>query len=680
MPRDLPLGNGHVLVNFDSTYAIRDVFFPHVGSENHVAGHFCRLGVWADGAFAWSGDDGWRRDLTYEDETLVTQVRLTNEKLRVDLRISDAVDFARPVLVRRFALAPGGAADVRLFLGLDLIIYGNAYGDTAYYDPALRAVVHYKDARYFIHGGLGKDGAVDQFACGQKEFHNEVGTWRDAEDGMLSGNPIAQGSVDSVIGLHAWGDPAQERVLYAWIAIGKSLKEITDLHERVRKTPEKFLERTRNYWKLWANKEQTDFGPMPQPLIAQYKRSLLTVRTQIDDDGAILAANDSSNQDFNADTYSYVWPRDGALVAFALDEAGRHELANAFFQFCGRVIHDHGYFKHKYNPDGTLASSWHPYEYQGRPRLPIQEDETALVLWSLWHHFDRTRSIEMIRNLYAPVVIAGGTFLAQYVGPEGLCEPSWDLWEERWGIHAFTVGAVYGGLRGAANFARAFGENDDAERFDYAAIKLRSAVKTHFFDQAGQRFARMLSVADDRTLTPDWTQDAAIFGLFSFGLLDLSDPEYEQAAKKVFDSVEVHTPVGGWARYVGDTYYRGAGLGTNVPGNPWFIPTLWKARYVIARAKNVSELEEALPILKWVVDHALPSGILSEQIDPDSGEPLSVSPLTWSHADYVSTFLGYLDKFSTLQLCPTCHRPIYMREHARLHQDHLDSAGLTITK
>ncbi len=30
--------------------------------------------------------------------------------------------------------------------------------------------------------------------------------------------------------------------------------------------------------------------------------------------------------------------------------------------------------------------------------------------------------------------------------------------------------------------------------------------------------------------------------------------------------------------------------------------------------------------------HALPSGVMAEQVDPTTGAPLSVSPLTWSHA------------------------------------------------
>ena len=36
MPRDIPVGNGSLLVTFDHQYQIRDVFFPHVGQENHA--------------------------------------------------------------------------------------------------------------------------------------------------------------------------------------------------------------------------------------------------------------------------------------------------------------------------------------------------------------------------------------------------------------------------------------------------------------------------------------------------------------------------------------------------------------------------------------------------------------------------------------------------------------------
>jgi glucoamylase len=79
-----------------------------------------------------------------------------------------------------------------------------------------------------------------------------------------------------------------------------------------------------------------------------------------------------------------------------------------------------------------------------------------------------------------------------------------------------------------------------------------------------------------------------------------------------------------------------------VPGNPWFVCTLWLAEWYSLTAKKPKDLKQALDILEWVAAHALPSGILAEQVDPYTDQPVSVSPLTWSHAAYVSTVLTYL--------------------------------------
>src|SRR5205085_1480088 len=39
--------------------------------------------------------------------------------------------------------------------------------------------------------------------------------------------------------------------------------------------------------------------------------------------------------------------------------------------------------------------------------------------------------------------------------------------------------------------------------------------------------------------------------------------------------------------------------------------------------------------------------------------PLSVSPLTWSHATVVSTAIKYLEKLEQLQLCISCNQPVF---------------------
>src|SRR5262249_46159075 len=157
------------------------------------------------------------------------------------------------------------------------------------------------------------------------------------------------------------------------------------------------------------------------------------------------------------DTYSYLWPRDGALVAHALDIAGFDSVSVDFYRFCRPLLTREGYFVHKYNPDGSPGSSWHPWLHDNEYQLPIQEDETAQGLCAVWKHFDKCRDIEITRPLYRDLIIRAARFLCEFLDAEhGLPLPSYDLWEERRGVHAWTVAAVYGGLMAAANFAEAF--------------------------------------------------------------------------------------------------------------------------------------------------------------------------------------------------------------------------------
>ena len=52
MPRDLPIGNERLLVNFDADYVLRDFYYPNVGKENHAAGFPFRFGLFVDGRFS----------------------------------------------------------------------------------------------------------------------------------------------------------------------------------------------------------------------------------------------------------------------------------------------------------------------------------------------------------------------------------------------------------------------------------------------------------------------------------------------------------------------------------------------------------------------------------------------------------------------------------------------------
>src|SRR5262249_57133759 len=104
------------------------------------------------------------------------------------------------------------------------------------------------------------------------------------------------------------------------------------------------LDRTAEYWRAWVNKEEMNFADLSPKIVAAYKRSLLTIRTNVDNNGAILAANDSDVETYNGDTYSYVWPRDGALTAYSLDVSGFSELTRRFYWFMKELMDTRGEF------------------------------------------------------------------------------------------------------------------------------------------------------------------------------------------------------------------------------------------------------------------------------------------------------------------------------------------------
>jgi GH15 family glucan-1,4-alpha-glucosidase len=356
-----------------------------------------------------------------------------------------------------------------------------------------------------------------------------------------------------------------------------------------------------------------------------------------------------------------MWPRDGALVAYALDLAGYPIPARGFFEFCGEIIGRNGFFLHKYNADGSLASSWHPWVLEGKPHLPIQEDETGLVVWALWEHYSMYRDVEFIKPLYRKVIKAAADFMCDFVDRRtGLPLPSYDLWEEQLGIHAFTVSAVIAGLRAAGHFTSAFGETELSEKYEKAADRMRDGLTEYLYsDEAG----RFLDSVSERlgVLSKDFRLDASLSGLFAFGVFPAADERIQRTMDALKDKLWSRTGIGGMARYENDRYQSVVEPNEDVPGNPWIVCTLWHAQYLIEKAKNREELEECLPVLNWVARVALQSGVLAEQVNPFTGEPVSVSPLTWSHATLIITVHQYMKKFQGMETCPHCKQPLFIK-------------------
>lgn len=652
MPRDLSIGNGSLLIAFDSQYRLADCFYPHVGMENHAASRF-RFGAWADGVLRWVEDAPWRRTLHYLRDTLVTDVLCENETAGLRIRCYDAVDVDADVFVRKMVVRNLREEErtIKLFLHHDFNLYGNAIGDTVMYDPDARAIIHYKAKRYFlINHAIDADAGVVEYACGRAGIGGAEGTWRDAEDGILSMSPIAQGAVDSTIAIPVALEPLGTTTVLYWVCAGRKYSEVRALDEAVRReSASKVLARTASYWYTWAHKGNVDLEELPEEIVELYRRSLLIVATQCDRDGAVIAANDSDVQWGHNDHYAYMWPRDAAFVCDAMDRAGYPEITRKFLRFAVDVIKDEGYFLHKYNPDGSLASMWHPWVRDGEAQLPIQLDETALVIWLVARHYERTRDLDLLRSVYDRLVVRPADFLLRYRDEEtGLPLPCFDMWEERQGVFTFTCAAVCAALTAAAELANLFNDQERRGVCARGAVEIRDAMMKHLWLEEENRFARGLLLRGGR-LELDPTVDSSAFATFFLDVFPPASAMVEGTMRAIRERLWVQTETGGVARYENDAYHRISDETQRVPGNPWLICTLWLAEHAVARATSVAELQSALDLVRWVLSKARPSLILPEQVHPATGAALSVAPFTWSHAQVISVVRGYLDALRFLR-------------------------------
>jgi GH15 family glucan-1,4-alpha-glucosidase len=630
---------------------VRDIYFPHVGQENHLLGHAQRVGVYVEGRLSWINEEGWERSLGYKNDTLVTENKATNGDLGVDLLLEENVFCEADIFLRKITIRNLEDSDreFRVFFHNDFHLYGDGIGDTAVYQMDHNVVVHYKRARYFLIGVLksGEGGSsksdLDDYAIGLAESDGFEGTFRDAEDGVLSKNPVTQGRVDSTVGVVLQIPAEGEETIYYCMTAGMNFKEVYKLNNLIlEEGPEALMQHAEGCQRSWVNDTTTDLSGLDEDLASLYRRSLLIIKTQTDSDGAILAANDSDNTVFNRDTYSYMWARDGALASLAMIRAGFPGFAKPFFRFCKDVLWWTGCLLHKYNPDGTLGSSWHPWVEDGAPALPIQEDETALVIYALWEYYRSTEDLEFIREVYDPLVKKAAEFMNDYRYPNGMPMKSYDLWEEDRGVFAFTASAVYAGLNAAENLAQLFGDTTICELCKLGYGEIKDLILSELYDPKERTILRGLKYEgrDVHKKRLDYTVDSSVYAIFEFGVLPADDPRVVRTMENVEQKLWVDG-IGGLARYQGDLYRRQVHEGV---GNPWPICTLWLAKWYIAQAKGDEDLRRAYDLIRWAADCSLETGIMPEQVHPITGESVSVAPLTWSHAEFIDAVTNFIEK------------------------------------
>jgi len=638
--RPIVLSNGELHVGLNKFGLVHDFYYPYVGFENHAAGSNLRhkVGIWINGTLSWLDNEGeWDFTFRYPHTALIGHTLAKNEKLGVLLEFDDTVDaevsvFMRSIHVINLSDQP---REIKLYMHQAFAIGDSRSNtDTAQYLPDSDAILHYRGRRAFVISGTHNDKPFDQYSIGLFGIENHEGSFRDAEDGFLGGNNVEHGRVDSILGFTLNIEAqSSERVNY-WISAGMSIREALYVHKQMQDDGlSKRLHATAQWWQKWLKPAIEASKKVPEDHQDLFIQSVMILKSQLDKRGAIIASTDSTMLNYSRDAYGYSWPRDGANTMWPLIRLGYFDEPYRFFEFCKRGLHPSGYLMHKYRADGALGSSWHPYVHGDIVAPPIQEDETALVVFVFAQFYHANKKSSLLKDFYASMIRPMSDFLAEYVDDlTGLPKPSYDLWEQTFSTSTYTTSVTYGALIAASELASIMGDNESAVKWRSAGDDIQRAAVKHLFNDERQVFHRGLNIVDGQIVKDPVLDTSAVFGAFLFGLFDANSEQMIAAVETTKQTFNVSKDVPALPRYENDDYRRSH---SEVTGNWWYITSLWLAQYAIEKDDD----ELAMQVLNWVKAHALHTGMFGEQIDPTDHTIISPAPLTWSHAEYISTLL-----------------------------------------
>jgi GH15 family glucan-1,4-alpha-glucosidase len=641
--RPVVLSNGQLFVGLDESGLVHDFYYPYVGLDNltNARSSQHKIGVWVDGQFSWTNDGSWQISVDIEQGAMISNIQMKSPALGLTIDTQDFIDMEYNALVRciRVTNESDQERDIRLFMHQVFQISRAGRADTALFVPEDTYILDYKGRCCLLVAGKTADGQTfDQYAVGNYNVEGKAGTFKDAEDGELSDNAVEHGGVDSVIRFRQKVAGHKSMDVDYWVVAAASQTDAQVVHTYLKYYPvSERLAQVRRHWQAWLEPAAAQLDRIPATAIPLTRKSLLIIKAHCDARGSVLASGDSSIFNYGRDYYCYCWPRDAAYAIWPLIRMGIYDEARRFFEFARDTMHRDGYLMHKYQPDRAIGSTWHPLVHNRQKELAIQEDETASVLFMIGEYYKYSRDKTLVTNFYQTFIKPCANFIANFIDAEtGLPHASYDLWEERFLTSTYTACTVIAGLEASADMAALVDQPDDAVMWQRAAERIRGNLDKFYHPDGYYRKGFLLQA--DGSLQHDDTLDiSSFFGLFMFAQAELDDPKLLSTLQHIEKRLLNATPIGGVIRYEHDNYFLAK---QQYKGNPWIVCSLWLAQYYQAAGRS----DEAQELFEWARARAYPSGALSEQFDPDTGEALSVTPLVWSHAETVNTILDLSKK------------------------------------
>ena len=595
------VGNNSLLAKIGNYGEINYIFYPHVGYETHFFDS--ALAIY-DKKVKWHWDEDWDITQKYIEETNIFKTIMEDDK--IILTIKDLVPVSHNVIIRRLYIKNklDKKLNFKLFFYENLRIGENPTENTVRFLEEDDCIIKYGGNYIFC---IGSDKKIHSFQCGNR--YSENSAYIDIENGILKEHKESHGIMtDSAICWDINLDKKRSLAFNIYIIpqiFDGDFSLITEQLKIIKNNSENIKNLSLNYWRNVIGDIRRHLHPefySNNNIYCIAKRALMVLLMLCDKNGGIIAAP-SLHPD-----YRYVWGRDGSYIAIALNLFGMR--TDKFFEFMSRVQ----------NPDGSWLQN---YYVNGNPRLTaLQIDQIGSVLWAMDVRYRLSGDRGFVKR-YWDTIEKAGNYLSSAALNFTQC---FDLWEEKVGVFAYTVGAVYGGLKCAYSMSKAVDKRDEVKHWEKALEFLKREVPKRFYLKDEERFAKSINPLNKEI-------DTSILGLsYPFNLINVDDERMIKTAEAIEKAFKYK--VGGIGRYPNDIYFG---------GNPWIITTLWLSLYYRRLSKILKEKDDnradiysqkSKKLFDWVVKYSF-NGLFPEQIHKDLGIPMSAMPLGWSNAMFL---------------------------------------------
>ena len=340
-----------------------------------------------------------------------------------------------------------------------------------------------------VYFAIGSDLPASEHQVGRMNQANppKIDAFPDSADGSLTGSSFSTGSADGALLFNLPLNSQNEAGITVYLAAGENFsgpKGAGDQLILARQAGYSTLKaETEDWWKTWIKRARLPETSDPG-ILETSKRALITIRSSFAKESGAIVASISNQPPYHLD-----WPRDGAFINYALDQAGYYEMVTEHNRFYARVQRQSDEYQgSNFIPRGSFEMNYYSDGLVGGIPCPFEIDQVGLAVWSMWNHYRYLPEIEArnyLTEVYPAIRLAAEhVFVDCRDAANGLQCPANE--DDK---PAFTQGllgavTVYLGLQ-AAIAAAGEAKEDPAvlSRWVNRANELREAITRKFYDQ-----------------------------------------------------------------------------------------------------------------------------------------------------------------------------------------------------